>query len=281
MPDPFATPPAPTLPTESNLTSTWGKRLSIRAGLFDSGGGAGPWAPFTECPDAHRWFRLCDVRAETDRPSTTSRDVTIYLTATQNYDNNPQIAAASGTTPSVDQQQAHLALFGRIQIGRGGITSEERFTIPAHGIALHVTADSVRVEAGFFPRDTQFYSSGAPDTDFRGALATGFDIQAGVGTGKPSVDLVRTPVLSSADAAAGPTIDVPDFARRVQLFHLNPQMFLTSWLDYRGSPINDAPATGANYAVLQPIPVDAKRLQIIRLLPLQTLRAIMQWEREA
>lgn len=277
----FAEPPGrpDVLPQRPDYTVTWGQRATILAGLFDAAA-TGPFAPFTPSPDTGNWKPLVELRAGTDIPSTGSRDFTVAITAAQKYENNPGIINAAGTrisTPVANQQSANRALFGRVTIGRGGISNVQTFIIPAHGIALHVAADSVRVEVGFFPGLTQF----ATDAAFRGLRATGWEVQGGVAVGIPAVDLVRSVISSDPDADNDLSITIPQFSRRVHLFHPNPDMFVVQWRDFNGNLVPQAPATGSSYGTLQPIPVDAVVCNPFRLQPLQTTNAILQWERQA
>lgn len=266
-------------------TSTWGKRLTIKAGL-NNAAALSPFAPFTQSPDSEQWFRLVDVRAATDRPSQDSRDVCIYVTGRQAYDNNPRIVDNNGVpivTPQVDQQEAHDGLFVRVETGRGGITSEETSVLPAHGLSLHIGADSARVSVGFFPSLTQWSQGGAGQ--FNGAMASGFEIKAGVATAGLYRDFIRQEyditVPNGAGVAVASRFNIPPFARRFQFFSDAPGTFTFRWESSLGNALVNQPLSGVPYVDSpQPIPINAARLVITAPVGLSTNPSLL-WEREA
>ncbi|MDA8001610.1 MAG: hypothetical protein MPL62_10025 [Alphaproteobacteria bacterium] len=266
-------------------TSTWGKRLEIRAGLNDPLQGA-PFGPFTQSPDAERFLRLVDVRAPTDRPSLISRDVVIYVTALQVYDNNPDIVDGAGvriSTPPGDQQEAHAGLFVRVETGRGGVTAQEDSVVPAHGLSLHIGADSARVSVGFFPSRTQWDQ--APAGTFNGAEAAGFRVQAGVGTAGLYRDFIRQYYDIGVPNAVGGVVTsffaVPPFARRLQFFHPSPASFTFRWRSSLGNDLVNDPLSALFYVDQpQPIPIEAVGVNITAPAGLST-NPILLWEREA
>ena len=178
------------LSREPYNTSTWGKRLEIRAGLFNVAVPA-PFGPFTPSPDTGTLKRLCDVRVPTDLPGVASRDVTAYIFAEQTYDNNPRNIdpgppETKVTTPEAEQREAFHGLFGRLESGRGGVSTFEDFLVPAHGKSIHIGADAVRLSVVFDP-----VRAGLVGVAFERERAAGFSINAGVATAVLLPDSVR------------------------------------------------------------------------------------------
>jgi hypothetical protein len=263
-------------------TSTWGKRLELRAGLNDPAIPA-PFGPFTESPDALHLKRLVDVRVPTDLPGIASRDVTAYIVATQTYENNPDIIdpgppAVKVVTPNANREPAFRALFGRLETGRGGISSFEDFIIPAHGKSIHIGADTVRLSVIFDPARVGYTGGG-----FLGQRAAGFSVIAGVATS----DLLPDSVRDEYNLAASTTqvFQVPRFTRRVQFFSDCPDCFQFDWTRPPGTGagfLPNTPSTGVPYASSpQPIPVEAFGVQITEKLPGQaTTNPVLLWERQ-
>lgn len=266
--------------------STWGRRIVLRAGLFDAAAG-GPFAPFTQSPDANDWKSVVQVEMPVDSTGErTSRDCVVYLSALQNYVNNPGIVDAAGisiSTPPANQLVANQALFGRVQTGRGGVTNTEEFVIPAHGLSLHMACDAVRVEVGFFPA-----RAGWDVAAFQGAQATGWEIVGGVGTSGMYADRIRQhyPV----DTAGTIDLRVPEYARRMRVDSLVPELYWLDWLNWRGDSIAEGPFNNAIAFAddAQPIPIGARSVQITKLAAASnatnftpTHPLLIEWEREA
>lgn len=244
-------------------TTTWGRTQALKAG-FNEPGAPAPFGPFTQSPDAEGFKSLVQVQLPADRPSLLSRDVLVYVSAVQNYGNNPQIVNAAGApivTPIADQLHANAGLYGLVRSGRGGQFSEQEFIVPAHGIALHVGADSVEVSVGFFPSRTG-WGTGA---EFLGARATGWDIEAGVATAGSYVDRVRQelPVSSASDLV----FRIPEFSRRLRVATMTPDLYLLDWRDWLGRSIPVGPLTSPIYYAdaAAPIPIDARFVVLTRL----------------
>lgn len=261
----------PTLSTKGADTSTWGKRLSIKNGLNDSLVGA-PFGPFTPSPDTNQLLRLVDVRAPTAKPSTTSRDVTAYVFATQVYDNNKSITTAlpqrqnpQAVTPVANRAPAFEALFGRMTTSRGGVSTFEEFVIPAHGVALHIGSDTARVEVFFDPAKANIVDDAIPDSEIRGKLAAGFEVVGGVATAGFYPDEIRQ--FYDTGIAGLQRFVVPQFAKTLQVFTDAPQAFSIFWQAPENlgaiGPLSNVPTTLIPYVdAPMPIPVNAGRLQI-------------------
>ncbi len=257
-------------------TSTWGKRLVVRAGLNDSLVGA-PFGPFTPSPDTKQLLRLVDVRTPTAKPSTSSRNVVAYIFAKQVYDNNKQITTGlpqrdnpQAITPVGNRSSAFEALFGRLTTSRGGVSTFEEFVIPAHGVALHIGSDTARVEVRFDPVKANIPdgAGAAVDGFVRGKLAAGFDIVGGVATAGFYGDEVRQFFDIQLDAVGNNIqfFDIPQFAKTLEVFTPDPQAYLVDWQaqetvgtgNLSNVPNSFIPYVGAP----QPIPVNAARLRV-------------------
>lgn len=264
----------PTLSSKSADTSTWGKRLSIKAGLNDSLVGA-PFGPFTPSPDTNQILRLVDVRAPTSKPSTTSRDVTVYLFARQVYDNNKSITTAlpqaqnpQAITPVANRSPAFEALFGRLTTSRGGVSTFEEFVIPAHGVALHIGSDTARVEVQFNPAKANIEDDATPDGFIRGKLAAGFEVVGGVATSGFYPDDVQQFFDSQLDNVFNnvQVFTVPQFAKTLQVFTDSPQAYDIEWqapASVGTGALDNVPTTFLPYVDQPtPIPVNAGLLRV-------------------
>lgn len=257
-------------------TSTWGKRLVVRAGLNDSLVGV-PFGPFTASPDTGQLLRLVDVRAPTAKPSTTSRDVVAYIFARQVYDNNkgittglPQGSNPQAVTPVANRSSCFEALFGRLTTSRGGVSTYEEFVIPAHGVALHIGSDTARVEVRFDPRKANIPDGAAAAADgfVRGKLAAGFDVIGGVATAGFYGDEVRQFYDIQLEQVGNniQLFDVPQFAKSLEVVTPDPQAYDVQWFD-QVTVTNTALANVPNSFIPyiggpQPIPVNAARLRV-------------------
>jgi hypothetical protein len=264
----------PTLSTKGADTSTWGKTLQIRAGLNDSLVGA-PFGPYTPSPDRSQLLRLVDVRAPTAKPSTTSRDVTAYIYARQVYDNNkgittnvPQRDFPQAITPLANRSSAFEALFGRLTVSRGGVSTFEEFVIPAHGVSLHIGSDTARLEVRFDPAKANIPLDGAADGFVRGKNAAGFIVTGGVATSGFYQDVIRQFYDLQLDAIGNNIqfFDVPRFARTLEVFTPTPQAYDVQWFpqeSVNATALSNVPNNFASYVgAPQPIPVNAARLRV-------------------
>lgn len=275
----------PSPPTRSIDTSTWGRNLNIRCGLLDAALSA--FAPFTPSPDSETYLPVVKVDMPANVPSLASRDVLVYVSAKQVYNNNPNIVSLAGgpiTTPVANQLVANQGLYGRVRSGRGGTQNEEEFVIPAHGIALHVGADSVAVEVGFFPSRTGW----GADAAFEGARATGWEVRGGIATSASFVDRIRQelPVSSATDLR----FEIPEFARRLRVATMVPDLYGLDWQDWLGRSIAVGPLTSPLYwaDAPAPIPIDARFVTLLRLAcangagdVLPSHPVTLEWERQA
>ena len=274
-------PRRPRLSTLSSDTSTWGKRLAVRAGLSDPAIVV-DFGPFTPSPDIGLLQRLVDVRAPTAKPSTTSRNVVAYIVASQVYDNNPNITTAlpqrnnpQAVTPLANRRPAFEALFGRLTTSRGGVSSFEEFTIPAHGASLHIGSDTARLEVIFDPGRVGLVDDAGLDN--RGKLAAGFSVVGGVASAGFYPDIIRQ--FFNLDTGTQ-NFDVPQFSRRMQFVTDAPQGYTFTWLDPFGAPLENVPTSGVSYVDSpQPIPVNAASLRIVTAVLGLAIEPIIIWER--
>ena len=251
-------------------TSTWGKRLEIKAGVNFGAPGV-----FSASPESARFKRLVDVRADTLAPGIASRDVTAYIVATQTYENNPP---TRGQTIAADQASAFAGLYGRLETGRGGVSSFEDFIIPAHGKSIHIGADTSRLSIGVFP-DRAGWNT-VPN-NFQGELAAGFSIVAGVTTAL----LLPDEVTQFYNIAVGgsQSFDIPRFSRTFQFVSDQPLGYTFAWIDAVGNTIATAPSTAVPYVGQNvPIPIDAVTLLMDQPAGVVTvINPLFFWRRES
>lgn len=276
----------PELSAKTRDTSTWGKRLAIRSGVWSPGDPSPvdpPFGPFTPSPDILLLQRLVDVRAPTDKPSITSRDVTAYILARQLYDNNPSITTAlpqdenpPAVTPLINQHPAFEGLYGRLTTSRGGVSSFEDFNIPAQGVSMHIGSDTARLEVVFDPA-----RAGITDaTDVgKGKLAAGFSVVGGVASSGFYPDTIRQFLELVPGGGATLTYRIPQFSRLLQFTTPVPQIYVFEWLDFNGVLVANTPSNGIPYAnAPAPIPVNAESLRITQQVAALT-SPILTWHR--
>lgn len=151
-----------------------------------------------------------------------------------------------------DREPAFEALFGRLTTSRGGVSSVEEFTIPAHGASLHIGSDTARLEVFFDPVRLGIVGLGA--------LAAGFSVVGGVASSGFYQDEIR-----QFFRIGGPvqTFKVPEFSRRLQFFSSSPQAFSFTWINSFGFNVVNVPNSAIPYVDKpQPIPVNAVQLRV-------------------
>lgn len=230
-------------------TSTWGKRLEIRAGVPTVAGGTGIG------PDIRNPKRLIDVRVPTDRPGVASRSIVVYATARIFY--NAAVVTQVGAPTN--------SLVGVLQTGSGGLTREERFIMPAHGKTIHIGADSVRMHMVYEPREDL-----ATAVDGVYALA-GFVCQAncsiaGLYPGEVRQDSEVWNTAAVPTSTAVQSFAIPEFSESLQLVHDSLGDFDVEWEDVFGNAVM-TPLSGLQYAEPRPIPVEAAGLTITFTIP--------------
>jgi hypothetical protein len=229
----------------------------------------------TDSPDKKNAMRFIDVRGITDRPSGESRDCTFYITADQRLTFVPGVDSNIGSVGHLGVS-AFQGLFGRVELGVGGVSRSEEFTIPARGKTIHVGADTVRCQIVFDPDRANMLPSGSLDPDFEIAVriqrSAGFELNGAVTTADVFPDVVRNEYVF---ARGGPQrFQVPNFSEDVQLFYPAPQLFLLKWYDPFGFFIATAQFSAIDYVDRpSPIPLNAASVELVPIPPFETATA--------
>ena len=229
-------------------TSTWGKRLKIRPGVRTT---AVPIAGTGIGEDIGIRKRMIDVRVQTARPGLASKPFVLYMTRTLIFDPS-QDAFPAGLSGAFQKD-----LIGVLETGSGGITREEKFIVPAHGRAIHIGADSVRLYMVYLPLGQS--TAGSPNSL---AAMTGFDIGANASISGLYPGEVRQ---ESDNFSPGDTelFEIPQFAETLRLTNAQLSSIDVQWRDRFGNSISDFGSfNGTAYAEPQPIPLAATHVEL-------------------
>lgn len=176
--------------------------------------------------------RLIDVRLPTSAEGWQSRDCTVYTHA--------KILTGTAATNRI---------ICTLQTGMGGLTSKESFRLPGVGRAIHIVADSIRLDVEIDSED----------------LASSFEVSANMGIGGLYEQETQIQALLYAGFSLSGYYDIPNYCTQFRIDSTNPQALTITPAISGAILATDKTYNGLGAMQYQPLSLPANQLWLSSL----------------